>query len=125
LHLNKVNHTKEDYKGAMFQIMVQEIVALYIKEYVIPKLLVEISDTMEVGMKAGILTGENPVRSGYGYDMGELVDSLIADPAGKDTIVARYQVKHGEYIQYGTKQGIKPVDFFGTGLKHIKKKYGA
>jgi len=109
----------------MFQIMVQEIVALYIKEYVIPKLLVEISDTMEVGMKAGILTGENPVRSGYGYDMGELVDSLIADPAGKDTIVARYQVKHGEYIQYGTKQGIKPVDFFGTGLKHIKKKYGA
>lgn len=104
---------------------VEDIVTLYIEEEVTPRLLDDIASTMEEGMKAGINTGENPVRPGYGRDTGELLDSLIADPAGKDTIIARYQVKHGEYIQYGTKRGIKPVDFFGTGLKHIKKKYGA
>lgn len=104
---------------------VEQIVTLYIKKYVTPKLLDDIADTMEEGMKAGINTAENPQGAGYGRDTGELVDSLIADPVGKDTIVARYQVKHGEYIQYGTKRGIKPVDFFGTGIKHIKKKYGA
>lgn len=104
---------------------VEQIVTLYIEEYVTPRLLDDIAVTMEEGMKAGIKTGENPQGAGYGYDTGELVDSLIADPAGKDTIIARYQVKHGEYIQYGTSRGIKPVDFFGTGLKHIKKKYGA
>lgn len=104
---------------------IQEIVILYIKEYVTPKLLDDIAVTMETGMKAGIKTGENPQGAGYGFDKGDLVDSLIADPVSKDSIVARYQVKHGEYIQYGTSRGIKPVDFFGTGLKHIKKKYGA
>lgn len=103
---------------------VEQIVTLYIEEEVTPRLLDEIASTMEEGMKAGIVTGENPQGAGYGYDTGELFDSLIADPAGKDTIIARYQVKHGEYIQYGTKRGIKPVDFFGTGLKHIKQKYG-
>lgn len=104
---------------------VQDIVTLYVEEEVTPRLLDDIAETMELGMKAGINTGENPVRPGYGRDTGELVDSLIAGPAGKDTIIARYQVKHGEYIQYGTKRGIKPVDFFGTGIKHIKQKYGA
>lgn len=104
---------------------VEQIVTLYIEEEVTPQLLDDIATTMELGMKAGIVTGENPVRPGYGYDKGELFDSLIADPSGKDTIIARYQVKHGEYIQYGTSRGIKAVDFFGTGLKHIKKKYGA
>ncbi len=104
---------------------VEQIVTLYIEEEVTPRLLDDIAFTMEEGMKAGINTGENPVRPGYGRDTGELLDSLIADPSGKDSIIARYQVKHGEYIQYGTKRGIKPVDFFGTGLKHIKKKYGA
>lgn len=104
---------------------VEQIVTLYIEEEVTPRLLDDIAITMEEGMKAGINTGENPVRPGYGRDTGELVDSLIAYPIGKDTIIGRYQVKHGEYIQYGTKRGIKPVDFFGTGVKHIKKKYGA
>ncbi len=104
---------------------VEQIVTLYIEEEVTPRLLDDIASTMEIGMKAGIVTGENPQGAGYGYDKGELFDSLIADPAGKNSIIARYQVKHGEYIQYGTKRGIKPVDFFGTGLKHIKKKYGA
>lgn len=104
---------------------VKNIVTLYIKEQVTSRLIDDIVDTMETGMKAGINTGENPVRPGYGRDTGELVDSLIAYPGGKDTIIGRYQVKHGEYIQYGTKRGIKPVDFFGTGVKHIKKKYGA
>lgn len=104
---------------------VEQIVTLYIEEEVTPRLLDDIAVTMEEGMKAGIITGENPVRAGYGYDTGELLDGLISDPSGKDSIIARYQVKHGEYIQYGTKRGIKPVDFFGTGLKHIKKRYGA
>lgn len=104
---------------------VENIVTLYIEEEVTPRLLDDIAVSMEEGMKAGIVTGENPQGAGYGYDKGELFDSLIADPLGKDTIIGRYQVKHGEYIQYGTKRGIKPVDFFGTGLKHIKKKYGA
>lgn len=104
---------------------IEEIVTLYIEEEVTPRLLDDIANTMEEGMKAGINTGENPVRPGYGRDTGELVDSLIADPSGKDSIIARYQVKHGEYIQYGTSKGIQPVDFFGTGLKHIKKRYGA
>ena len=103
----------------------EQIVTLYVEEQVTPRLLDDIADTMEMGMKAGIVTGENPVRPGYGYDTGELFNSLISDPVGKNTIIARYQVKHGEYIQYGTSRGIKPVDFFGTGLKHIKKKYGA
>lgn len=104
---------------------VEQIITMYIEEEVTPRFLDDIANTMEEGMKAGINTSENPVRPGYGRDTGELVDSLIADPVGKDSIIARYQVKHGEYIQYGTKRGIKPVDFFGTGLKHIKKKYGA
>lgn len=104
---------------------VEQIVTLYIEEEVTPRLLDDIAVTMEEGMKAGIITGENPVYPGYGRDKGHLLDSLIADPAGKDTIVARYQLYYGEYIQYGTSRGIKPVDFFGTGLKHIKKKYGA
>lgn len=104
---------------------VEQIVTLYIEKEVTPRLLDDIAVTMEQGMKAGINTSENPVRPGYGRDTGELLDSLIADPSGKDSIIARYQVKHGEYIQYGTKRGIKPVDFFGTGIKHIKKRYGA
>lgn len=104
---------------------IEQIVTLYIKEYVTPRLLNDIADTMETGMKAGINTSENPQGAGYGRDTGELLDSLIAYPASKDTIIGRYQVKHGEYIQYGTSRGIKPVDFFGTGVKHIKKKYGA
>lgn len=104
---------------------VEQIVTLYIEEEVTPKLLVEIAATMEEGMKAGINTDENPQGSGYGRDKGNLLDSLIAYPAGKDTIIGRYQLYYGEFIQYGTKRGIKPVDFFGTGLKHIKDKYGA
>lgn len=104
---------------------IEQIVTLYIKEKVTPRLLDDISTTMEEGMKAGIDTDENPQGAGYGRDEGHLVDSLIAYPVSKDTIIGRYQVNHGEYIQYGTSRGIKPVDFFGTGIKHIKNKYGA
>lgn len=103
---------------------VQEIVTLYIEEHVKPQILEDVADTLESGMKAGIKTSENPQGAGYGYDTGELLDSLITNTAGKNTVVGRYQVKHGEYIQYGTSRGIKPVDFFGTGLKHIKERYG-
>lgn len=105
---------------------ISEFVKLYVDQEVTPELVKEMKNELLTGMQKTFYD-DNPVQSGYGYDTGQLFRDLKSTGDvyhGGGILTGYFTVTHGEYIQYGTKRGVKAIDFLGHGVDYIIKLYG-